>query len=207
MKERGPERPGGEGVKTYSQDEIDDLISCPKVIIEPPKKEMRSERGTRRNNMELRSAEGDLEFSVFMRINEDFPENFSVGLNYSPRDERGTLCLFRCNGPHDHLVGTVSTFKAHFGFHVHRAKAENIEAGLRPECGGELSEGYASYRDALAFFLRRINVINALEHFPEFSQLTLPLDLEENQPYSIRGGRKFRARKRPSDSADKDPES
>ena len=42
-------------MKTYSQEEIDSLISCPKVIAEPPKREMRSERGSKRNNMELRS--------------------------------------------------------------------------------------------------------------------------------------------------------
>jgi len=32
-------------VKKYSQGEIDELIACPKQIIEPPRKEMKSERG------------------------------------------------------------------------------------------------------------------------------------------------------------------
>jgi hypothetical protein len=169
-------------VKTYSQEEIDSLISCPKVIAEPPRREMRSERGSKRNNMELRSTQGDLEFSVFMRINEDFSENFSIGLNYSPRDERGTLCLLRCNGPHGDFIGVSPSSQPHFRFHIHRAKADNIEAGLKAERGGEPTDGYASYKDALAFFLQEINVVNALEFFPELSQPMLPLNLQEKEP-------------------------
>ncbi len=67
---------------TYSQQDIERLISCAKVISDPPRKEMRVERGSRRNDMRLRSQEGELEFSVFMRVNDDFPENFSIGLEY-----------------------------------------------------------------------------------------------------------------------------
>jgi len=166
-------------VKTYSQEEIDSLIVCPKVITEPPRKEMRSERGSRRNNMALRSTDGDLEFSVFIRINEDFPENFSIGLSYSPRDERGTICLLRCNGPHGDFLGTLALPDSHFRYHVHWAEADNIEAGLRAERGGKLAEGYASFREALDFFLRETNVINATEYFPELNQPMLPLNLPE----------------------------
>jgi len=119
---------------------------------------------------------------VFMRINDDFPENFSIGLNYSPRDERGTLCLLRCNGPHGDFIGASPAPQSHFRYHVHRAKAENMEAGLKAECGGEPTKGYASYKDALAFFLNEINVINALEYFPELSQPMLPLNLPEKEP-------------------------
>jgi hypothetical protein len=169
-------------VKTYSQEEIDSLIACPKVITEPPKREMRTERGSRRNNMTLRSKDGDLEFSVFMRINEDFHENFSIGLNYSPRDERGTLCLLRCNGPHGDFLGYSPSPGSHFLYHVHRAKAENIEAGLRAEYGAEPAEGYASYREALVFFLKEVNVVNSGEYFPELSQPMLPLNLPEKEP-------------------------
>ena len=87
-------------MKQYTQNELDDLISCEKEIYDPPKQDMREERGSRRNNMGLRSLDGSREFSVFMRINEDFPENFSIGLEYHPQEERGSICLLRCNGPH-----------------------------------------------------------------------------------------------------------
>ena len=194
-------------MRTYSQEEIDSLVTCAKVITEPPKKEMRCERGTRRNNMTLQSKDGDLEFSVFMRINEDFHENFSIGLNYSPRDERGTLCLLRCNGPHGEFLGGFPSSGSHFRYHVHRAKAENVEGGLRGERGAESTEAYASYKDALAFFLREINVINASEYLPELSQPMLPLNLPENEPRTSDGVRKFAVGSRPMNSAEKEQES
>jgi hypothetical protein len=105
-------------VKIYSQEEIDRLIACPKIVTEPPKRDMKSQRGHRRNNMLLRSEEGGLEFSVFMRINEDFNENFSIGLNYSPRDERGTVCLLRCNGPHGDFLGGPLPSESHSRYHI-----------------------------------------------------------------------------------------
>jgi hypothetical protein len=103
-------------------------------------------------------------------------------LIHVPREERGSLCLFRCNGPHGDFLGGSGPPGSHFHYHVHRAKAENLEAGLRAEHGAEASAGYASYKDALAFFLKEINVVNAIEFFPELSQPTLPFELPEKEP-------------------------
>ena len=63
-----------------TQKEIDDLIACPKVISDAPKRDMKRDRGHLRNDMRLKSADDKFEFSVFMRRNEDLPENFSIGL-------------------------------------------------------------------------------------------------------------------------------
>jgi hypothetical protein len=168
---------------------------------------MRSERGSQRNNMILRSEDGDLEFTVFMRINDDFQENFSIGLNYSPRDERGTLCLLRCNGPHGDFLGSASSPSSHFRFHVHRAKTENIEIGLKADHGAEPTEAYASYKDALVFFLNEINVINAWDYFPELCQPMLPLNLAEDLPQPKKGVRRIAFLRSDSDSADWEQES
>ena len=61
--------------------------------------------------MRLRSQSDDREFSVFMRINEAFQENFSIGLEYSPSDERGSFCLLvvtdlteSLSGPRQNLI-------------------------------------------------------------------------------------------------------
>lgn len=167
-------------MKSYSEEEIGELISCPKVITDPPKREMRLERGSRRNNMRLRSQSDDREFSVFLRINEAFQENFSIGLEYSPRDERGSFCLLRCNGPHGEFVGSTTT--SHFRYHIHRAKAENIEGGLRAERSAEATDAYASYTHALLYFLKVINVLNAEEYFQGLSQMSLPLGSEQEKP-------------------------
>ena len=95
-------------MRTYSEEEINELIRCDKVVSEPPKKAMVSRFGHRRNDMRLRSKEGELDFTIFMRINDAFPENFSIGLVHSPKDERGTIILLRFNGPHGGFGSRVS---------------------------------------------------------------------------------------------------
>ena len=39
--------------RRYTQQEIDDFIGCPKVVSEPPKREMKLDRGHFRNDMRL----------------------------------------------------------------------------------------------------------------------------------------------------------
>jgi len=99
-----------------SDQEIDELIACAKRIVEPPKKEMQLASGHWRNDMKLQSDDGKYDFSVFMRKDEDFEENFSIGLIYKPRDIRGEIHLLRCNGPH----GPHVMFDHHNRFHIHK---------------------------------------------------------------------------------------
>jgi len=106
------------------------MIICPKSIIEPPRKEMRLERGSFRNNFGLESISDKIKFSAFMRKNESFPENFSIGLTVYPNDESGSFCLLRYNGPHGDHVNNLLDSDPHFGFHIHQATAENIEKGF-----------------------------------------------------------------------------
>ena len=54
------------------QDEIDRLIQCPKNITESPKRDIQLFDGYWRNDMKLQSADGEHDFSVFIRKNEDF---------------------------------------------------------------------------------------------------------------------------------------
>ena len=61
---------------TLSDQEIERLIQCPKEIIDLPKKEMLLANGYWRNDMRLQSTDGEHDYSVFMRKNEDFEENF-----------------------------------------------------------------------------------------------------------------------------------
>lgn len=126
---------------------------------------MREEFGSRRNDFRAQGEHGE-DFRVFMRQSIDFAENFSIGLDYVPRDGSGRLCLIRCNGPHGpRSVGPLETIP-HFAFHIHLAKEENIIQGSRPERGGEITKEFASYDDALRYFLRRCNVEGWDKHFP-----------------------------------------
>lgn len=169
-------------MKTWTQSELDELISCPKQVVDPPRKEMRSERGHQRNDMTLGSLHGERRFSVFMRINEQFSENFSVGLIYDPRDEPGDLMLLRCNGPHgEHDNSPMEDPQPHFGYHIHRARADVINAGLLPQKFAESTDAYASFPEALRHFLRLANIIGAETCFPTVYQQSL-FPPEEDQP-------------------------
>ena len=59
-------------MKNYSQQELEEVIICPKSIIEPPLKDMRLERGHFRKDFKLESISDKIKFSAFMRKNEYF---------------------------------------------------------------------------------------------------------------------------------------
>jgi hypothetical protein len=154
---------------TLSDQEIENLIECPKRIIDTPKKEMTLTNGYWRNDMKLQSTDGEYDYSVFMRKNEDFEENFSIGLIYYPRNMRGDIHLLRCNGPH----GPHALFDHHEHFHIHKANQENINTGMKAEKTAYITKEYASYQDALGFFLKKCNIVNAEEYFRDVSQQRL----------------------------------
>jgi hypothetical protein len=157
-------------MSVYSKEEIEKLLSCAKIIKTPPKAQMVLEKGSYRNDMGLISTDDKLEFDVFMRKNMDFPENFSIGIEYKPRGEK-SFCLLRCNGPHGKFKGEPEeTESVHFHYHFHKAKPENLERGIRAEQNGEITKGYASFEDALPYFLKTINVEGYESHFPALLQ-------------------------------------
>lgn len=141
------------------------MIICPKSIIEPPRKEMKQERGHLRNDFGLESINDKIKFSAFMRKNTSFPENFSIGLTVYPKDGSGSFCLLRYNGPHGDHVNNLHDPHPHHGFHIHEAKAENIEQGFSSELYATSTESYGSYEEALIHFLERIKAENANQHF------------------------------------------
>jgi len=145
----------------FSDQEIEKLIACAKRIVEPPKKEMQLVSGHWRNDMKLQSDDEEYDFSVFMRKNEDFEENFSIGLIYKPRDIRGEIPLLRCNGPH----GPHVMFDHHDRFHIHKADQENLASGIRAERTAYITKKYASFQDALGYFIKKCNIIDAEKYF------------------------------------------
>lgn len=123
---------------------------------------MRQYRGHMKNNFEVESEDGAYRFFVFIRYNEIFFENFSIGLNYNPREEKGSLLLYRCNGPH----GGTRQWDHHDRPHIHTAKAEALNQKLNSETKIEPTTHYASWQDALQFFLKRTHIKDAHLYFP-----------------------------------------
>lgn len=155
-------------MRQYTQDELQSLIICRKAITDPPRRQDYNAGGHKRNDMKLQSMDGDNRFSVFMRVNNDFPENFSIGLVYHPSDERGAIALLRLNGPHGEYIYDHNNVNAHHSlFHFHVAKEDNIQAGRSPEWGGIPVDCYASYEQALDCFINIANIENAYSYFPK----------------------------------------
>ena len=150
----------------YTQEDIDLLISCPKEIVDPPKRQMHLSNGHLRNAFRLTSQDREYEFSVFIRINEDFEENFSIGLNYLPSEGRGGILLYRCNGPH----GPHESFDHHVSPHYHVFRPEDVAAGLRPGKAASITDEFVTYQDALTHFIRKCNIRDAARYFTTQSQ-------------------------------------
>ena len=163
---------------SYTQQDIDALISCVKKISDPPKRELRLVGAHWRNDMKLVAAQVDGEFSVFIRRSEDFPENFSIGLIYDPKDGRGEIILIRCNGQHGVFGGTFDPNHPHWGYHIHRTTEATVAAGLRPEHHADITEAYASFEEAMQHFVKLINLNSpeADKHFPIKAQTALPFE-------------------------------
>lgn len=144
----------------------------PKKITKPPKRELFSRQGSLRNDFECESVDSNEKFRVFIRILEAFQEDFSIGLDYI--DNQGKqLCLIRCNGKHgqhrNHQAGAI----AFNDFHIHLATEEAIANGESPEQFAEPTQEYATWQDALFYFVKRTHIIDADKYFTFLNQLNL----------------------------------
>jgi hypothetical protein len=143
---------------SYTEQEITRLIKCPKTVLDAPRREMKAVDGFRRNDLSLIAVGVPGYFYVFTRQTEDFPENFSIGLRYDPKNGNGDIILLRCNGPHGPYNNGADPNHPHWDFHVHRASQEAIESGFRAEKHAEKALEFASFEEALPYFLKEINV-------------------------------------------------
>lgn len=154
----------------YTDELIEELISCPKKVVIAPK-DSGFGRGSSKVKFTLESDDTNHSFSSFISQNITFQENFSIGLVYQPKDEKGTIVLVRVNGPH----GPNENIPHHEGPHIHLATADRINAGLKPEGHIETNVPYATIEEAIQFFIRRINIIpeDRQKHFPVNIQINL----------------------------------
>lgn len=147
---------------TYTDENIEMLLQCSKKITKPPSKSLKAERGQLKNDFEVESEDGAHRFACFIRVNERFEENFSIGLDYIPKDEPGSVVLLRCNGEH----GPHKLHNHHHFCHIHRATVETIQKGLRPESVIEVTEAYSTYQEAIRYFLKLVHIKGGDALFP-----------------------------------------
>jgi hypothetical protein len=143
------------------------LLECEKQILEPPSKEFKEDRGHLKKNFSLISLSEEFQFNAFIRKSIIFQENFSIGIDYNPKGEKGTVCLLRCNGAH----GENRVFPIHATFHIHKASADSINSGLKPESNIEETNEYATFEEALQYFIKTVNLKqeDQIKYFPNYN--------------------------------------
>jgi hypothetical protein len=152
----------------YTQAYLEQLITCAKEVLGAPRKDMVLVHGSWRNDMELQALEGRHRFHVFMRRNDDFTDEFSIGLEFLPADGTPRFALMRCNGPHGHVAGVAD--HPHYDFHIHKADAFLLESGESPLRKQEHTEAYGSYEQALRYFLTTVNIQLWERYFPRLAR-------------------------------------
>lgn len=154
----------------YTDTFIDELIRCEKIITSEYRYNLTANRGYLRDGCRLTSIDGEHSFQAFMRQNNVFRENFSVGLVYLP-EEGSTIEICRCNGPH----GPHAMWEHHDHCHIHKATESNILEGFREDSFIEITAEYRTYEEAVRFFLNYVNVNEEClrRSFPNINQLTL----------------------------------
>ena len=156
--------------------DLQGLREIPKTILEKsPRYGYREENGHRRCDLDLQGiANPTIHFGVFIRQNNRFIENFSLGLRYQTGDrDRGTITLVRYNGAHGEQALTPD---AHFARpHIHYLTAQELAEGhLQPRDNRrEVTDRYATFEDAIRTFLQDIGTIGSDAYFPELTQLRL----------------------------------
>lgn len=155
-----------------TEQDIERLISCKKVVSKTPPKELKKDGQQLRGEFELESQEDNYSFEVKIRKHIKFIENFSIVLVY--RDpEHGAITLLRCNGNHNQTILKSDRQHQHFLFHVHRMTVDYLDNGQKtdPPFWKEVKE-YASYEQALFWFFQQCKVMDFTRHFPEIAQLS-----------------------------------
>lgn len=151
---------------------INKLITEEKVIVVPPKKDFKEEFQHLRNDFQLTSIDGVRKYSVFMRKHKEFWENFSIGLVFIS-EEGVSYNLFRCNGNHGEVVVDILNPIPHFNYHTHKITAELLENNINDPKQSEITREYASFEQALNYFLKYVNIQESDKFFPNINQMNI----------------------------------
>jgi len=137
----------------YTDKFIEQLITCSKVITDSPKDKDARAMYTKKVFL-MDSKDEQFSFSGFMSQNTKFPENFSIGLVYKPKEERGSFVLLRCNGMH----GGTQQNPHHTYPHIHTIQADFINQGSKIENQIDITTEYSTFETAIQFFIKGIGL-------------------------------------------------
>lgn len=154
------------GIVIYNDEDIENLIKCPKTIPEKPKRPAEKNR-TITQKFRVCGIENALEFTVFIACSSRMQQDFSIGLMYE------NYLLFRCNGFHGTTrVGFVTGHHAYP--HGHLLTLEDISNGrqTKPSKIIDLTGKYIDQRTATRFFFETCRIVDEEDYF-DLRQLSL----------------------------------
>lgn len=150
---------------SLSDDQIRSLIECNKRISRGFRPPIPVIGRYRRADLDLAAVDSPETFFAFFRQSTEFPENFSVGLDWTSPSDSGRICLIRCNGPHGELRELPTTPPHHFKPHIHLASQDALESGLRPESAVSFATEFSTFEEAVVYFVRTCSIIGAEQYF------------------------------------------
>ena len=156
--------------------EIQNLIKMPKLVVsKTPGRGYAAENNQRRCSLELvADGDPDKQFTIFIRQNTNFIENFSIGLRYRTGNKRlPIVTLIRYNGAHGEY--DISPDGHFIQPHIHRMTEEELKSGsIQPqESCREITDRYETFEQALGVFLGDVAASNLFQYFPELQQQRL----------------------------------
>lgn len=148
----------------YTEDFLEELITCPKIVTDAPSEMKQARSGFLKRSFTLVSLDGQYSFNGFITQNLTFQENFSVGLAFNPKGEKGTIVLLRCNGAH----GGTKQFPHHASCHIHKCSADGVNDGNKSEDNIEVTKAYATIDEAIQYYVKRIGIdaTHSAKYFP-----------------------------------------
>lgn len=150
-----------------TQQFLDDLITCKKVVSKVERKKMVHENRHYKNTATLSSIDNKYTFSMFIRVSDEFKEDFSVGLIWTNPNEfigiSSNIILLRCQGPHDGKK--PENFDIHHSFHIHKISVNDIEEKRYKKPSNRFSvEDFSSFEEAAWYFAEHCNIIDIEKH-------------------------------------------
>lgn len=149
-----------------TDNEIRGLIESPKKIIDKQFKPIiDGKHSAATAELECLNATGN--FQLFIRQHTEFGDNFSIGLNYQNSGKK--YLLIRVNGSTTH-----HKIVHHRTPHVHLLTEDDIENGRESKPSKiEYNIPCVSFKEAILYFVKRVNINNHLDYFGNLFELGL----------------------------------
>ena len=143
-------------------------IVCPKVFRSKPRDPVEVNRNYSQR-FAVTSADGNMEFDVFISWSSRNPQDFSIGLMYQDH------LLYRVNGFHGTTRQGFYSAVHHAYPHTHTLTKEDIECSrkAKPSLVADATGEYYDLASARLFFFRHCGIMGFEKYFPDSQQLSV----------------------------------